>query len=186
VIGITDIIDREIGVEGGYSNNPNDPGGETMWGITVQNARLYGYMGEMKDMPRTTAWNIYSAKFVSGPHFDRIILCSMPIAAVIVDTGVNMGVHVASGFLQRALNIFNRQARDYPDIDVDFNVGPATIAALQAFLKFRTPDGESVMLKALNCLRGARYISIAEANPKEEDFEFGWFKDRIDMSSVRS
>lgn len=180
MIGITDIIDREIGVEGGYVNNPNDPGGETMWGITVQNARLFGYMGAMKEMPRFTAVNIYTAKFVTGPHFDVIAnKISMPIAAVLVDTGVNMGVHVASGFLQRALNIFNRQGIDYPDIPLDYNVGAQTLSALSSFLKFRTPDGESVMIKALSCLRGAKYIALAEANPKLEDFEFGWFQNRI-------
>lgn len=185
MIGISDIIDAEIGVEGGYSNNSDDPGGETMWGVTKENARLFGYLGAMKDMPRATAVAIYSAMFVSGPHFDLILKISAPIAAVLVDTGVNMGVHIASGFLQRSLNIFNRQGIDYDDLPVDFNVGPATIAALQSFLQKRTPDGESVMLKALNCLRGARYIAIAEANPKLEDFEFGWFKNRIDFGTVR-
>lgn len=185
-MNVTDIINGVIGVEGRYSNNPNDPGGETMWGVTKENARLAGYMGEMKDMPRETAFKIYSVRYVNGPHFDLVAKISAPIAAVLVDTGVNMGVHVASGFLQRALNIFNRCGTDYGDIELDYNVGGNTVSALQSFLQKRAPDGESVMLKALNCLRGERFISIAEHNPKEEDFEFGWFRNRIDFGAVRS
>jgi lysozyme family protein len=44
-----------IGNEGGYSNNPADPGGETMWGITERVARGWGYTGDMKDLPLDTA-----------------------------------------------------------------------------------------------------------------------------------
>mgnify|MGYP002715655281 FL=1 len=44
--------------EGGYSNNPRDPGGETMWGITSQVARKHGYMGPMRDLPLTEAKRI--------------------------------------------------------------------------------------------------------------------------------
>lgn len=185
-MNIADIINDVIGVEGGYSDNPNDPGAETMWGITKATAIQYGYFGAMKDMPRATAFDIYSTEYVNGPHFDTIAKISAPIAAVLVDIGVNMGVPVAVGFLQRALNVFNQQGTQYPDMHVDFLIGPATRSALSTFLQYRSPEGESVMLKALNCLRGARFISIAEKNPKEEDFEFGWFKNRIDLGSVRS
>jgi lysozyme family protein len=50
-----DAFDLLIGNEGGYSNNPKDPGGETMWGITLRVARAYGYSGAMKDLPRESA-----------------------------------------------------------------------------------------------------------------------------------
>ena len=32
-----------LGLEGKYSNNPNDTGGETMWGITKALTIRYGY-----------------------------------------------------------------------------------------------------------------------------------------------
>ena len=38
-------------IEGGYSNDPQDPGGETMYGITARLARAYGYTGAMRDLP---------------------------------------------------------------------------------------------------------------------------------------
>ena len=46
--------------EGGYSNrNPeDDPGGETMWGVTARVAREDGYTGPMRDLPLERAKSI--------------------------------------------------------------------------------------------------------------------------------
>ena len=52
-----------LGNEGGYSNNPNDPGGETNWGITLAVARANGYVGAMKDMDQSFAKRIYAMGF---------------------------------------------------------------------------------------------------------------------------
>lgn len=41
--------------EGGYSNNPNDPGGETMWGVTKRVAVQNGYTEPMKSLPKEVA-----------------------------------------------------------------------------------------------------------------------------------
>lgn len=176
---IADIIDQVIVTEGPYTNNPNDPGGETIYGITIQTARIAGYMGDMRQMPREVAFKIYFDRYVAGPHFDWVSKISMPIATELVDTGVNQGVTKAIGYLQRSLNIFNKGGVLYPDIHPDNLIGPGTLNALRAFLAARKDLGETVMVKALNCLQGARYIEIGEANPKLEDFEFGWFANRI-------
>jgi lysozyme family protein len=45
-----------------------------------------------------------------------------------------MGVGTASIFLQRSLNVLNRQARDYADIKVDGWIGTKTIAALNGLI----------------------------------------------------
>jgi len=37
-----ELIDRVIGVEGGYADHPADRGGPTRWGITQAVARAYG------------------------------------------------------------------------------------------------------------------------------------------------
>jgi lysozyme family protein len=50
-----DAFDQLMGNEGGYANNPKDPGGETMWGVTLRVARAYGYSGAMRDLPRDSA-----------------------------------------------------------------------------------------------------------------------------------
>src|SRR5690625_2900639 len=59
---VKQIIDDTIRVEGAYSNNPADKGGETMYGITVSVARANGYSGPMANMPRAVDERSYSAR----------------------------------------------------------------------------------------------------------------------------
>lgn len=175
---VDQIIDRILKVEGGYINHPNDKGGETNHGITVAVARANGYKGPMRNMTQAQAREIYRVRYVIAPGFGLINNESPTIAAELVDTGVNMGPSVPSGYLQRALNALNRQQQDYKDIVADRKVGPATVAALKAYLGKRGADGERRLLALLNALQGARYLSIAENNPTQEAFMFGWL-DRI-------
>lgn len=171
--------DRLIGREGGYSNHPSDRGGETMWGITADVARRYGYGGSMRAMRRETALSIYKMRYYAEPGFADVAAMSEKIAEELFDTGVNMGPAVASTFLQRALNGLNRQGKDYSDIAVDGDVGPGTLRALEAYLAKRGREGEAVLLKALDALQGARYVELAEGRPKNEDFLYGWLRTRV-------
>ena len=165
--------------EGGYVHDPNDRGGETNYGITVAVARANGFTGSMRDLPLSVAKDIYRKQYWTGPGYDKVAEVSPGIAAELFDTGVNMGPSVASKFLQRSLNALNRQGRDYPDLVVDGAVGPASVGALKAFITKRGDTGESVLLKALNCLQGARYIELAEGRKANEEFVFGWLNTRI-------
>lgn len=178
-MSIDSLIDGVIGREGSYSNNPADRGGETMWGITAAVARASGYGGSMRDMPRETAKDIYFKRYVQGPGFAAIMALSEPIAEELVDTGVNMGPAVASLMLQKALNGLNQQGRDYNDIIEDGDVGQATLNALNAYLRKRGSEGEKVLITALNCLQGARYIDLARGRPKNEAFLYGWLRTRV-------
>lgn len=180
-VSLDRLIDGVIGREGGYVNDRNDPGGATIWGITERVARANGYFGTMRDMPRERAKEIYFSQYVQRPGFAAIVPLSEEIAEEVVDTGVNMGPAVASIFLQRALNALNGQGRYYPDIVVDGDVGPATVAALKAYLAKRGQNAEAVMLKALNVLQGERYIDIAEKRPASEDFLYGWLANRVTL-----
>lgn len=176
---IDQIINNTIGKEGRYSNHPSDLGGPTMWGITQKVARANGYTGNMRNLPRSEAVQIFRSEYLVKPGFDRVMLLSEAIAEELFDTGVNMGVEIAGGFLQRALNIFNAQATLYPDLKPDGVVGKNTRGALEAFLKHRGRDGELVMLSALNAMQGERYIYLCEKREKNEDFVFGWFLHRV-------
>jgi len=182
-MSIESIINEVIRVEGGYTNDSKDSGGETNYGITIAVARANGYTGAMKDLPIEKAYQIYYDDYVVKPGFDKVYELSPKIAEEVVDTGVNMGVGVASKFLQQCLNAFNDESRDYPDVIVDGKVGSGTLAALKAFLKKRKGDGkgdgEVVLLKALNALQGARYIMLTETSPKNRRFSYGWIKNRI-------
>ncbi len=165
--------------EGGHSNNPADHGGETNHGITTATARANGYLGLMASMTAAQAKAIRRSAFYVKPGIELIAPLSVRIATEVYDTGINMGSEVAGIFLQRALNALNQQGADYPDIKVDGAIGKGTAAALKAFLARRGALGEQVMLKALNCLQGARYIELAEGRAANETFEFGWLANRI-------
>ncbi|ENM7340120.1 putative peptidoglycan-binding domain-containing protein, partial [Escherichia coli] len=101
------------------------------------------------------------------------------IAAELCDTGVNMGPTVASRMLQRWLNVFNLRGKLYPDMDADGRIGPRTLNALRAYLKNRSRDGELVLVKALNCTQGERYLELAEKREANESFVYGWMKERV-------
>ena len=176
---IDQIINNTIGKEGRYSDHPSDLGGPTKWGITQKVARANGYTGDMRYLPRAEAVRIYRQEYLISPGFDRVMLLSEAIAEELFDTGVNMGTEIAGGFLQRALNVFNKRGELYPDLKPDGAVGKNTLAALAAYLKHRGRDGELVMLTALNAMQGERYVYLCERRDKNEDFVFGWFLHRV-------
>lgn len=178
-MSIDSILDDVLAAEGGYVNDPADAGGETNWGITVAVARQSGYKGAMRDLPKATARDIYRQRYVIDPGFAAIATVSEPIAAELVDTGVNMGPQTAGKFLQRALNALNDGGATYADVAADGAVGPATMAALRRYLQARGKPGEVVMLRALNALQGTRYIELAEARPANERFVYGWILNRV-------
>jgi len=173
------LIDRLLDVEGGYSNNPNDLGGETNWGITAAVARAAGYRGDMRRLSRLSAVEIYKHTYWTKPQFDIVAEVGAPLtAAQLFDCGVNMGVGTAGKFLQRALNAMNRRGRDWPDLAVDGAVGPGTLGAVRKLLAVRGLGADKVLAQAVDCLQGARYIDIAEARPANEDFVYGWLSHR--------
>jgi lysozyme family protein len=105
-----------IGNEGGYSNNPADPGGETMWGVTARVARAAGYAGPMKDLPRDTAKAIAKKLYWDPLRLDEL---DARVAFQIFDANYNGGHPVI--WMQGAAGA-----------KVDGLIGDATIAAVRA------------------------------------------------------
>ena len=170
------IIDAIIRIEGGYVNNPSDSGGETKFGITKAVADAWGYIGDMWDMPRSVAFNIYSAKYWDSIHGDEMIKISERVTEEVIDTSVNMGAGRAGKFLQRALNVLNSRGSLYADLTVDGQIGRVTLAALIEYLSVRDQD---TLVKMLNCMQGSFYVVLAERREKDEDFIYGWFRNRV-------
>jgi len=175
----TKIINNIIDTEGGYTNDINDSGGETKFGITKSTAIAYGYMGDMKKLDREIAFEIYSKSFWDSQRLSDIEKLSPAIAEEIADTGVNMHPIVSAKFLQRCLNLLNYRQKFYRDIRVDGYIGKKTIYSLSKYLDKRGKDGEKVLLSMLNTLQGAKYISLAERREKDETFIYGWFHNRV-------
>lgn len=174
-----DLIDALIAREGGFTANSADKGGPTRFGITQATARAHGYAGDMAALPRDTAAAIYRADYWTRPGLDRIAALAPQVAAELFDTGVNMGLATAIGFLRRSLNALNRGASDYPDIPSAGAVDPPLLAALRAFLRVRGAGGEAVLVKALDALQGERYLALAETRPANEAFLYGWLANRV-------
>jgi lysozyme family protein len=175
-----ELIDALIEREGGYVNHPSDRGGPTKYGITEAVARAHGFAGAMRDLPREEAAAVYKRLYWFRPNFDQVAKRSAAVAGELFDTGVNMGPAVAATFLQRALSALNRDRKDYGDLVPDGRIGPATLDALDTFLKLRGKGpGEEVLLRALDALQGERYIRLAERRPANEAFLYGWLANRI-------
>lgn len=111
-------FNRLISNEGAYSNHPDDPGGETMWGITVAVARAAGYAGAMRDLPRASAKAIYEACYWQRAGADQY---DGAIGFQVFDAAVNHGIETAVRFLQHAAGVAE-----------DGQIGPVSIAAINA------------------------------------------------------
>lgn len=173
------IIDAILRAEQGYVDHPDDRGGPTNHGITLAVARANGYDGHMRDLPVSLAREIYRRRYIVAPAFDKVAAINAEIAAELIDTGVNMGPARAAEFLQRLLNGLNAQGSRYPDLFVDGRIGKVTLDALAAFLRWRGLDGVKVILRGLNSQQAMRYLDIAENNPSQESFLYGWLLHRV-------
>lgn len=111
------IFDRLIGHEGGYVDDPRDPGGETNWGVTKRTAQANGYTGAMKTMTRQQAYEIYRRAFWLRYNCEQMLDA---VAYQFFDAAVNHGFGNASRMLQRAVNVAD-----------DGIIGNMTIAAIK-------------------------------------------------------
>jgi lysozyme family protein len=135
--------------EGGYVNNPNDPGGVTNMGITQ--ADMPGQ--DMRALTVEQAENYYVQSYWK-PFYSQIE--SQSIASKLFDLGVLFGVRTAIEAIQTAL-----------DITADGVFGEETLAAVNSaepvtlLLKYRT---EFVR----------RAFAIGAEKPSERGFVIGW------------
>jgi lysozyme family protein len=91
-------FNRLMGHEGGYTNDPNDPGGETNWGISK---RSYPYL-DIKNLTREDARLIYHRDFWNMINADKLF---DGVAFQLFDFAVNSGINTAIRYFQRALGV---------------------------------------------------------------------------------
>ena len=104
-----------LGTEGGYSNDPDDPGGETIWGITRR---------DHPDLWVEGRPSIEDAQDRYFTHYWRKAGCDRlaePFDLLVFDSAVNQGIYPAVLAVQKALSV-----------TPDGRVGPLTIAAAKA------------------------------------------------------
>ena len=140
--------------EGGYSNDPHDPGGETNFGISK---RSYPFL-DIKNLTREEAITIYERDFwIFGG------LTSQRIATKIFDEYVNSGHHairqvqLALGYLQAG------------PIIADGKYGSLTESHLNAVDEQKFMDEFKARLCKMYCDDG-------QANPGESGDLMGWIR----------
>lgn len=107
-------ISRILSHEGGYVNDPRDPGGETQWGISK---RSYPHLN-IKKLTRDEAVAIYRRDFWDAVKADSF---APAIGFQLLDAAVNSGIVNARRWVQRAVKVAD-----------DGIIGPATLAAIKA------------------------------------------------------
>lgn len=139
------MFDRLLGNEGGYVNNPNDPGGETNWGISK---RSYPNV-DIKNLTRLQAKDIYYQDFWLPLNGDQLY---DGVAFQLFDFAVNSGIQTAIRAFQRALNVAD-----------DGHFGPHSLAAAQAM-----PEWQQIMRVLAERLDFMRKLK------NWESFSAGW------------
>ncbi len=133
--------------EGGYVNNPSDPGGETNFGISK---RAYPAL-DIKNLTKEAAIEIYHQDYWLFCKCDQI---PSPIAVTLFDSSVNQGPSAAIKLLQRSLGVKD-----------DGVMGSVTIGAT-----FKT-DVRKLTAEFI-AQRGFRYATTGDV----EVFGLGWFR----------
>ena len=106
-------IDRLLSHEGGYVNDPNDPGGETRFGISK---RSYPRLN-IRKLTRAEAIAIYRRDFWERSRADDL---PPAVGFQLLDGAVNSGIDNATRWLQRAVGVAD-----------DGIIGPVTLGALR-------------------------------------------------------
>ncbi|MCZ2393432.1 MAG: hypothetical protein LC105_06230 [Chitinophagales bacterium] len=176
-------------IEGGYVNHQSDRGGETYAGIARRfhpNSPIWAIVDDYKKMPgfpKNMLNDVRLKQLIQQFYYENFWLPNklseipdIKITNKLYDMGVNLGIKIAAMLFQKALNITNRNQRDYKDITVDGVIGNST---LQAYIANKDKD---VLFKVVNVLHGNRYIEISERNKTQEVFINGWFSNRIAMA----
>lgn len=149
--------------EGGYSNNPNDPGGATMKGVTQ---RVYTAYLQSHGLPNTDVRNItddqlndiYASEYWSPSHCQSM---PAPVGVAVFDLAVNGGVGRAVKMLQSTLGV-----------TADGIFGPGSLGALAAQTS-NAADTSAFVTNYLNA-RENYYRTLATQNPKLQVFLKGW------------
>lgn len=102
-----------IAVEKGYWDDP--AGGPTMYGVTERVARAWGYVGDMRQLPLTTARSIAKSEYWDRYQCDQF---APAIGYQVFDAAYNGGMPVR--WLQAAVGA-----------TVDGVIGPSTLARVR-------------------------------------------------------
>ncbi len=156
-----DIVARE----GGFVNDPDDPGGATNHGVTIHTLRRLGLdvtgdaridVADVRALTRAQAVDIYLEHYFTRPG-----IAALPeaVQASVFDMYVNAGLN--------AVKILQRLVTDmgFP-CDPDGQIGPQTIRAVQAAYE----AAPNHLADAYGIARRNYYYALADARPQSRKF----------------
>lgn len=162
---VEEIAAEIVAREGGYVNDPDDPGGATNFGVTLSTLRRLGFdktgdgridTRDVKALSRADAQRIYVEHYFRKP---RLAELPQSVQASVFDMYVNAGAN-AVRILQRLCTRMGFMATD------DGQVGPRTIlAARQA-----DAAAPGYFADAYGIERRNYYYAIADARPASRKF----------------
>ena len=181
-------IAREIVArEGGFVNDPGDPGGATKYGVTIGTMRRLGLdldgdgrvtADDVRRLDRKTAAKIFIEHYFHRP---RIVELPESLHASVFDMYVNAGSNAVK-ILQRLLVQMNEV------VSVDGAIGPQTIGAAQRAAR-KAPD---LLPDAYGIARRNYYYALADGRPASRKFacrrdggKGGWIKRAEEFISPR-
>lgn len=156
-----EIIDHVLKFEGGFTDNPNDHGGPTNFGITAADfGSFLGLAGpataqQVQGMTRDQAIAIYRDRYIAKPGYAAITDGNLKL--VVVDSGVLFGTGRASRWLQQALGV-----------SVDGVIGSQTTTALAGVTDF------PMLTHRVIALRFRTIADIVVGNSSQLVFLRGW------------
>jgi len=166
-MSVESLIEDVIAREGGYVNDPDDPGGPTKYGIT-QNT-LAAYLGrpvsvsEVAALTQRQAHAIYRSNYIDRP---RVNLAPAPLQPFLLDSAVNHGPADAVRMLQRVLSDVGTL-----ELAIDGVMGPQTAEAARVTL---TRTGDRLLLSSLADERRRLYLRLTAERPALKKFLAGW------------
>lgn len=158
-----------IANEGGYGNDPDDPGGETYKGVArkifskwdgwTKIDQLKRQSGFPANLDKDQELQLLIEDFYRVNFWDKMngdIIASQNMAESIFDFGVNAGVGTSATLVQLVI-----------EIAPDAVLGKETVAKLNVF----DPDH---FLAAFTVAKIARYVSICKKRPTSRKYFYGW------------
>ncbi|MFA8442573.1 holin-associated N-acetylmuramidase [Yoonia sp.] len=184
---VTQIAQEILVREGGYVNDPADPGGATKYGVTVHTMRRLGLDltqdgriddADVRVLTRAHAVSIFIEHYFRGPRIDRL---PAPLHATVFDMYVNSGAN--------AVKILQRLLVDMRiPVAVDGVIGPKTVAAVKQALA-AAPDH---LVDAYGIARRNYYYDLADRRPDSRKYarrrdggKGGWIKRAEEFISAR-
>ncbi|MGR3292152.1 MAG: holin-associated N-acetylmuramidase [Paracoccaceae bacterium] len=181
------IADEIIAREGGYVNDPADPGGATKFGITIGTLRrlrldLTGdrkvTTADVKAITRTRARDIYIRDYFFRPQIDQLPLV---LQGSVFDMYVNAGAQAVK-ILQRLLGQMGHS------VSVDGALGPQTLRAAELAVD-EAPDH---LADAYGIARRNYYYALADRRVGSRKFarrrdggKGGWIRRAEEFISER-